>query len=77
MICKVCKRPIEDAEGARAFKSGGHVRFHTHEACHELVRTTGAAVGQTLRQLVELRKPGVFESPVVRSVMAVIKELRK
>jgi hypothetical protein len=76
MICKVCQQPIEDVEGARAFKAGGRVRFHTHEACHELVRSSGAAIGQTIRQFVELRKPGLFASPAMRSVLAVIKELR-
>jgi hypothetical protein len=77
MICKVCQQSIEDIEGAHAFKTGGRVRFHTHAACHELVRGTGVAVGQTIRQLVALRKPGLLESPAVRSIMAVIRELRQ
>lgn len=77
MICKVCRQPITDPEGAYAFRIGGRVRFYTHPACKDLIRSSGELIGKTIRQIVELRKPGLFQSPAVRSVLAVIKELRQ
>jgi len=77
MICKVCKRPVADPEGAYAFKTGGQVRFHTHQECRDLIHSSGVALGHMARKLIEIRNPGLFESPMVRSALAVIKELRK
>lgn len=76
MICRVCGKDIVDAEGAHTFHAKGK-QFHTHTACRDLVYGSGVLLGQVAKQFVELRNPGLFQSPGMRGFLAAIKELRK
>ena len=77
MLCKVCRQEITDEQGATPFVSGGKTRFWVHPFCATKVVEGGAIIGNTVKQLVELRNPGLFQKPLVRGLMAVIREFRK
>lgn len=74
VYCKVCRQVIE---GAKPFVTGGKTRFVMHPACSDKVLEGASAVGGVVKSLVELRRPGFFESPLLRGVVAAAREMTK
>lgn len=77
LICKICRTEITDIEGALPFMVRGQARFYIHPGCRQAVTKSGELIGTAVRGLVELRKPGFFSQPLVRGLVAAVRELRK
>lgn len=75
--CKICRKVIADPESAVHFRMRNATQFVVHPECKGAVTDAGVIIGNAVRDLVEIRHPGLFSKPLIRSVFAAIQELRK